>query len=84
MEKKQCSKCLEWFVGIDRHKSKGCKAPCNAKDVQIYVRGEPMSFYERLELRRRFSNKAKRSDPEILPGDALSEGFDMLDESYGD
>ena len=83
-QKQQCSKCLGWFVNLDNHKSKACKAPCNGIDVKCALKGEPMDFYQRCELRTRFSRQPRKNDQDILPGDILEDGFNMLNELYED
>ena len=82
MEKQQCSHCLEWFVNLERHKGKGCKAPCSGKDVMLVLPRDQLTMYDRMELSRRRIKKGSRRDEDINPGDEISTGFDMLDDEY--
>ena len=80
--KTQCSKCLEWFTNIDRHRHKGCQAAYNKLERARVLPREDMNIYDRLDMVKRASKRHKNSDPEHLDGDVFSDGFDMLDEDY--
>ena len=80
--KNQCSKCLQWFADIDKHRSKRCDAPCSGKDVMLVLPREQLTMYDRMELSRRRIKKGGRRDDDVCPGDEITDGFDMLDDDY--